>query len=660
MKNTIQYIAVSLVISLAFSCGNDFLTDEPTFISEGSPIVISPEWETQDYEIYCEDVGNAEFTVAHAPSWLTISSPSGQFINHVATLNCKANVYKDFSKIGMYHALITLSVEGKGNVAIPVLYIVEGNPVIEIANSVTISYDNPNGSSLLIKNAGNGILMWSVIQRPEWLLMYGEMYESSVIEDYSVYVSPSNGQSFIYLSLDPTVSFSENLSGKILIQTNDKNKPIVEVEVEIDVEMNLGNPSLYIWDEYSTIDFGRTETSLYFNFSNQGSGILTWQIEGCPEWLTVSEYNGALYMYNGVNLTFSCNREIMPDGINTTTIYLKTNDKTRPSFPITVIARSNTANPDNVKPIDGNITDAYFDKQTNVLYLTTAQPNRFIAYDLHTKSILQEISLAKAPTCFTVSEDRHKAAIGHSGLISAINMENFTLTKTIEISYLVYDIAWTDDDWYCYTQKGGNFTNLHSINIETEAGQDYNEGGYGSSYTDGATNVGKVPGQPYIIAARRETSPTGIIVYDINTRSNKNYMHESIGNFWFPPDGKYLFESNMGSVFKTADIMTFSDIVGFAPIDKLKLDSNQYSYYNINWIDFSKENLWVLYNSTIYQLDTSDYVIMKTYYYDDTYNGHPVQAHYVFANQSETELVVIRNATNGTAMWSLEFIPVTK
>ena len=650
MKNLVQYITVSIALLVVFSCNNDFLKGKPDFFGNGSPIVISPDWEAQDYTIYCVGVGNAMFTVSHAPSWLKISSPSGQVINNVATLNCKANVHSAFSEIGIYHSFVTLSVEGRGSLAIPVSYITEGNPVIEIANSLTIGYNSYNSyyGRLSVRNTGKGILFWSISELPEWL-----SNEQKFADDfYSPYILSQNAEGVVNISYNPNIPFQENLSGKIVITTNDKNKPTVVV----DVRMDLGNPVLDTSWGSGTIDFGRTETTRYFSFSNQGNnGILVWKIEGCPEWLNVSETNGILSCYNSTQLTFTCNRELMPPGANTVTIYLKTNDKTRPSYPITVTARSNIANPDIVKVIDGIITDAYLDKQTDILYLTTAQPNRFVAYDINAKTVLHELDLTKAPTCFSLSEDGSKAVIGHSGTISVFNLDNFTLTKAIEISYEVYDIAWTDGDWYCYTQKGGNFTYLHFINTVTESVFDFNDYPH---YADGATNIGKVPGKPYIIAARRETSPTGIFVYDINTQSQKNYIHQSIGRFWFSSDGTYLFESYEGGVYKTADLEIYSDFGNLAPVSRLKIVSNQYYYYNIDWIDFDTKNLWVLYNSIIYQLEAKDYYVVKTYYYDDIYDGRPIQAHYVFANKSGTELVVIRNATNGEPMWSLEFIQI--
>ena len=142
MKIFVQKIFVSIVLLLAFSCGDDFLTDEPSFFGEGSAIVVMPDMDAQDYPVYCQGAGNAKFTVSSAPAWLEVSSKSGRFIDEIAILNCKAKTNKDFYQYGIYHALITLSVEGKGKMAVPVMYVVEGNPVIEIESSITVSYEN--------------------------------------------------------------------------------------------------------------------------------------------------------------------------------------------------------------------------------------------------------------------------------------------------------------------------------------------------------------------------------------------------------------------------------------------------------------------------------------------------------------------------------------
>jgi hypothetical protein len=70
-------------------------------------------------------------------------------------------------------------------------------------------------------------------------------------------------------------------------------------------------------------------------------------------------------------------------------------------------------------------------------------------------------------------------------------------------------------------------------------------------------------------------------------------------------------------------------------------------------------------NCKVWQLETNDYTVVNTIPYDDYYqstvNGvqaeYPVEAHYVFANSADTEIVVIKNLEQGNA-WSLEYIAV--
>jgi len=556
MKKLFHHITVSIVLLLAFSCGSDFLNEEPDFFGEGTPIIISPDWEADDYSIFCQGAGNAQFTVARAPEWLKITS-SGQFVNDYAILNCKANVYGDFSETGIYHSLLILSVEGKGSLAVPVMYIAGG--------------------------------------------------------------------------------------------------------------MDLGSPALMLQgSESGAINFGRTEKTLQLSFFNQGNGFLIWNIEGCPEWLSVSQTNGVISEHHGVTVSFTCNRELLPPGINTTTINLKSNDKNQPLLAITVIAQSDKANPEIIE-LAGNITDAFMDKQSDILYLTTNQPNRMIAFDTKTRTIARELQLPRAPNCFSLSEDGGKAVVGHGGYISYIDMEKFSVIKTIEVSFNVFDIEWGADNWICYTPSRDfeHFYFMQWKNIDTEKNEDTP---YGLGILFGGTLIKRIPHQKYIVASRLFASPTGITIFDIQERAPVKYFHQDINKFWFSSNGRYLFSStneiySTSSFFDSANV----DYGNVSAINRFAISDGRFA---INWIDHhaDTQSVWVLASvwkdfwsephDEIFLFEDNDFTRKTTFDCDDLHNGRPVQAHYVFANQAGTELTVIRNATSGNFMWSLEFIRV--
>jgi hypothetical protein len=229
------------------------------------------------------------------------------------------------------------------------VYIVEENPVVEIPqNHLTIVLDNHytnigyiDDIKLSIKNIGNGILIWSVSDLPEWLLIKSSI---GTILHASIPVSalPPNGEGEIFLSYNSTVPFldvMEKSSEKIVITTNDKDNP--KVEVDINAHSDLGNSSLAVeemnWRGANKINFGQTSTWQQYHFYENGDGFLVWKIDGCPEWLTIDESHGISFGSHSVN--FSCNRTLLSSGENTAIIYLKTNDKNNPSYAITVTAQ---------------------------------------------------------------------------------------------------------------------------------------------------------------------------------------------------------------------------------------------------------------------------------------------------------------------------------
>jgi hypothetical protein len=265
------------------------------------------------------------------------------------------------------------------------------------------------------------------------------------------------------------------------------------------------------------------------------------------------------------------------------------------------------------------------------------------------------------PTCLAINEDFTKAAVGHGGLISAIDLNSYTLTRTFEYGYSIYDMEWAKDDWFCFTKAGTYMNNLLWINTSTLETAESND-----NEMDEGTYLKKVPKQPYVIAARRFTSPSGITVFDINTKLEKNYRHQSVGNYWFSSDGQYMFESG-GNVYRTNAIVSASgrNPQDVTTIGKLKVPGTEY-YYSLPWVDYSSvsKSIWALYGSSlIYQFEDNDYTLVKTYACDDIYQPNPqtaayeVEARYVFANSSGTELSVLRKGTNNN-IWSVEFIPV--
>jgi len=299
------------------------------------------------------------------------------------------------------------------------------------------------------------------------------------------------------------------------------------------------------------------------------------------------------------------------------------------------------------------------------LYYVTASPNKFVAYDVTGRTVLNEISLSKAPTSFAISEDWSKAAVGHNGYVSAIDLSTNTVTATWTLNYSVNDVAWAENDWFCFTQVGTDFTCLHWINMAD--GTIYDDP---DAYSlDGNSIIKKVPNQPYLIATRNRSSPSGFFAYDIATKSKKSYSHMDLNDFWFSEDSEYIFAMN-SNIYRTTSSTGSTDTfdADISAIGKINTGGHygwlQFIYHNNNY-------LWVLQNEAypagtstiIYKVEDNDYTLVKKYDYDKLYQPvtQPtpldIAANFVFANKEGTEIAVLCKSVSGNS-WVIQFVTV--
>jgi len=651
-KNTILFTLLGLLTA----CSSDFLNENLTSVTSpvgASTIYISPDWPSSNYMFKLPPLKDADYEIVSKPSWLNTGSTTGHMSDSIAIIQCSAIKNSAYSMVGLYMDFMTVQASGK-NYKVPIAYITEGDPTVQVQSPVTLSYSTFSSPSLLIQNTGLGILIWNIVSMPDWLAV-----DTGKLESSGLYIAQNNSYN-IPLLIKPGQNSTGNLTGTIVLATNDKQHPRVTVNVTAD----LGIPQLSIYT--NTINFASTETSKTITFSNYGNGLLTWEFKDIPQWLTITPSSGMYNPYTSYdNIIFSCDRSKLSPGQNTAIVHLKTNDSSHSSYSITVtaVAPGNNAN---IRAIDGNITDAVFNKNTNTLYYVTSAPNKLIVYDVTAKTILHEIALSKAPTCFAISEDWTKAAVGHNGTLSAINLSSNTVTATYTLDYSVNDIAWAENDWFCYTQKGGSFSSLHWMNTATGASYDDTD-----KYSlDGSSIVKKVPTQPYIIGTRNSTSPSGFFAFDIASKSIKSYAHMDLTNFWISEDGQYIYAQN-SNIYRTTSSTGSNDTfdANINEIGKITFSSG-YSY-GINFLYQSNHFLWILRNdsyssdasNSIYQYEDNDYTLVKKYVYDLLYqpdaqtSSFNVNANYVFANNEGTEISVLCKGISNSS-WIIQFIPV--
>jgi len=169
---------------------------------------------------------------------------------------------------------------------------------------------------------------------------------------------------------NPEAPYPESFDEEIEIVSNDASRP--SVKIGLPGSMDEGKLGIDI----NTLDFGRELTRISAAIINNGSGILFFSLKDLPEWLRVAPQN--LYLSAGISLVldFYCDRDKLPLENLSTTINLHTSDPQNRIVPLTVTVRNSNTNEPNVRGIEGSVTDAWMDKDADILYITTSQPNK--------------------------------------------------------------------------------------------------------------------------------------------------------------------------------------------------------------------------------------------------------------------------------------------
>ncbi len=651
MKLIIKNIIYLALICLITSCNNSFLDDNisPDQQLMGySNIYVSPNWESAEYQFNLSSLIDNDYEIIETPSWLQIDTKNGSLSGGLATVNCSAINCTTYNQYGIYIDFMTVKADNK-NYKVTVAYVNEGEPLLKVENTLDITYETTSGLSLPIQNRGKGILRWKLTSLPDWLAV-----DTAQIDPEQMYL-PYYHDYYIPLKIIQDKITSTISTGTIVLSSNDTTNP----EVQIEVTVNLGSPKLTNYT--NEIIFHPYETSKSIHFSNHGEGILIWEFTDIPEWLTITPTSGIYSSYTTYDdIVFKCDRTKLPSDQFTATVNLKSNNASGQTHGITINVIT-SGDSEYKYAIEGQITDALFNKNTNTLYYTTTSPNKLITLDINTKEVLNEIYLSQAPNCIAISEDWTKAAIGHNGYISGVDLTNNSITSEYTIDYSVYDISWGENDWFCFSQKSGSFTSVHYIN--TADGTLYDDPG--RKCLDDDSILKKVPGEPYIIA----TSQSGLFAFDIATKSIKSYSRYCLTNFWLSEDSEYIFSRHF-NIYRTASLTESNDIssIDINPIARITTESESFGFVHMY---HSNNSIWVIQPtsyfddkpSNIYQIEDNDFTFEKKIIYDLYYHSEDqitetkLSANYVFANNEGTEVVVLcKGISNDT--WVIQYIDV--
>ena len=483
-----------------------------------------------------------------------------------------------------------------------------------------------------------------------------------------------------------------SLSGSVILNIDNFG------HVQIDVSYhNIGNPAIEV--SCQNIDFGKKSEEIDFVIRNTGDGDLRWSVVDYPEWITSPEYTyygqwgGIIYRGGYVQTRVRCIRGDLVPGIYTGDIviesypqgFIRQDNKQITKIPVSMEVAL-VENPVNVLPIEGVVTAAKFDKNRDLLYVTTRAPSELIVFDIKQNDLsrinMQRISLSGTPGCLTLSEDGNQLFIGCGGKLLHYDAATMNLVKSIELDFIPFDVVYGENDW-CYLSPDVNYNDskVYCVNIKTEETK-IPEFGNVFGHLSTRARLVKTPGVSKILATSSTHSPAGVYLFDISQpvpngqSAMAQYWHEEYTRgrpFWFSGNGDLIYTGD-GSVLRNP---AKREIVGsLLPIDRF------YQGYNVGWIDLCETNhsIWGIlrpdsYNANdVFRLRDTDYTpigSVKPSDYATTINNaenyYSTCAHYVFSNREGTYLFMVKNVNNTSRdyywsdyvnAWSLECIEI--
>lgn len=392
---------------------------------------------------------------------------------------------------------------------------------IEVSINDTIRLTNldlQQAISLNLESAGNA--KWRILQFPSWIT-----------------VSPlngnfSNGKSSFQIQQDPyqiplnygvsQLSFIFDVDGIGLIEA-----PLLF--------LNAGNPVIQVSTNFLNMrEFARQS----FSIANQGGGYYFWNISEKPSWLNISKEQGVIELLQSEILEVTVDPNGLGKGEHSGKIKISGNSINNPVIEIEVVIRvaEQVVQGDNLA-LEGDVTDAEYCKNTDLLVIAVKNPNRI--YFSKSGEPLRMMELNKVPSSLAISESGDLVAListnAQLDLIDPVKME---VSKTLQAGMNCSDIVLGNNGWAYLAPKQDESYYPRSINLKT------GENKVGKAWIRGVTYMKKVPGKNLIVGTRVGWSPDGLILLDISkgaARDTVNEYHMDTWKFWFSESGDRMY-----------------------------------------------------------------------------------------------------------------------
>lgn len=220
--------------------------------------------------------------------------------------------------------------------------------------------------------------------------------------------------------------------------------------------------TLVFWvDPDTDIYFDFLENEKTFHVYNIYNKSVSWEIVHNYDFMSVYPQSGILEVKDSVKITVSIDRNLFDDIPGSVdhhpagkrySSYLLLNSTGRPRSSETVGFNVKYFNHDYLK-LDGNITDARYDRVNDLLILVQNDPDLVKIINPETGEF-ETVELSMKPTSLSVSFDGKYAAIGHLGWFTLLNLQTLEIENIYHVAIEVLNLIIAPNNWvYLYSDE---------------------------------------------------------------------------------------------------------------------------------------------------------------------------------------------------------------
>jgi hypothetical protein len=499
---------------------------------------------------------------------------------------------------------------------------------------------------------------YRIIVFPQWIDI--KSYEGVV----------ENGDCFILFEFGDVTSFMQEgrAEGYIFVKVG---KEVLRLTVSYGMENEDEPPvegQVPLYCSVAEINL-ETGSNVSFTIANQGQVDKSWYITNIPTWLELSQTSG--YLLAGASLTISCtvNRQGIAPGTYSQIIHIESNNPQLSHGVLIQMTVSDTGNPVNsskLKWFEGTVTDAFYSKATDNLYILTKSPNNLLVKASGSDSLMA-YPLERIPNCIDVTADGKTLAIGYNQAnVDLLDAGTLTRIREYETDCVPFDLVFGENGWCYLAPDKDQWVHLYSLNLTT--GVTFRTRS-ASLYEKSVLR--KMPGKPLLYYTRPQLSPSGIQIVNIEKGAANDTIpgwHEDNGGMiWLTKSGDKIIGGNR-MLYRTPEYTTETFHLDLPKIGTVEIPRNYLKSLDYNeqlqcWFAVGSDYQWGTENSeTIYQVNETSLSAEKSVragsypgYLINQYNP-AMDVHHVFSNTEGSELYAIKNVLRNLEVniWALE------